>query len=87
MAEEPLHKLLTRTHGALMAFAAKCGEDADHAPDLLFRDALEGLGGQIIDRAAQVEAWMFRTSYGVTDEEEAAMRSGCAEFLRMVRRP
>jgi hypothetical protein len=83
---ESLLAILRRTHSALMVFAVKCGEDAEKAPDPLFRAALEGLGGQITDRAAQVESWIFRTRHGVTAEEEARMRDGCAEFLRMVRK-
>jgi hypothetical protein len=84
---QPLPRLLNRTKAACQATAKHCRNRAE-GEDKLTADALEGFAGQLDDRAAQCEAWLFsvdRWGDRIGPAREAEIRESCAEWLRMAK--
>jgi hypothetical protein len=85
---EDLNRLLERTKQACWANAKHLRNRASKLHDIgrerTEREQLFTFAAQLEDRAAHCDAWLYALLDGVTQDREAEMRDGCAEWLRMV---
>jgi hypothetical protein len=85
---ENLTRLVERTRNALRANSKHLRERVSTLQDLglepTTREQLCAFAGQLDDRAAQCNAWLYDVIDGLDAEREAELRDACAEWLRML---